>query len=170
MKTPDLTPDCTNCQALCCVLLPFDEGPTFAFDKPAGRACHHLGPGHRCQIHGQLAKRGFSGCRDYSCLGAGQRTIALLCKDATWRADPVRLAEVEDFFRLLRQVHEALQLLQTVGGMDLPEAAEAGRLALLARLDAGRDWTAESLAEAASRGGVLEAVREYLAGLRGVIG
>lgn len=152
MATVDLTPDCGRCEALCCVLLPFDEGPAFGFDKPGGVACRHLGPGHQCTIHAHLTERGFSGCAAYSCLGAGQRATALFCTEG-WKLDADRLAQVEEGFRRLRRVHDAFQLLQMAGEMALPEEAEARRLALMARLDAGRDWTAEGLAEVASRGG-----------------
>ncbi len=169
MSDPDLSPDCSRCEALCCVLLPFDAGPAFAFDKPGGVACRHLGPGHRCTIHGQLAERGFAGCVAYSCLGAGQRATEILIAGQPWRGDAERMQKVEDGFRILRQVHEALALLRAAGGLALPGDTEARREALIARLDAGRDWTAESLAEAAARSGVLEEVREYLAGLRGVV-
>jgi len=166
---PDLTPDCARCQALCCVLLPFDAGPSFAFDKAGGEACRHLGTDHRCTIHAALAERGFAGCAAYSCLGAGQRATDLFIAGQPWQNDPKRLEQVESGFRRLRQVHEALSLLRAAGALPLPRKAEAERRDLIQRLDAGRDWTPGSLADVAGRGGLLDEVREYLAGLRGML-
>lgn len=167
--TPDLSPDCPSCAALCCILLPFDMGPAFAFDKPAGQRCRNLAPDNRCTVHDRLGKAGFSGCAAYDCLGAGQRATALFIEGPGWQMEAEALARVEDGFRGLRQVHEALALLRAAGRLALPEAEEARRLGLIAALDAGRDWSLEALAETRARGGVLEAVRDYLAGLRGVV-
>lgn len=169
MPDPELTPDCSRCEALCCVLLPFDKGPAFAFDKPGGVACRHLGSGHRCTIHGQLAERGFAGCVAFSCHGAGQRVTKLLIAGRPWRGDAERMQQVEDGFRHLRQVHEALSLLRAAGSLPLPPEVEADRLVLINRLDAGRDWAPDSLSAAVGRDGVFEEVRAFLATLRGVL-
>jgi hypothetical protein len=69
--------DCGRCAGLCCVLLSFERGPQFGFDKPAGEPCRHLDACHRCAIHDRLEASGFSGCRHYDCSGAGQVVTAM---------------------------------------------------------------------------------------------
>jgi hypothetical protein len=44
MDDAEFRGDCARCAGLCCVLLAFDRGPLFAFDKPAGIACRHPDP------------------------------------------------------------------------------------------------------------------------------
>ena len=69
--------DCGRCDALCCTVLAFDRGPQFAIDKAGGVACPNLTGDCRCAIHDRLAASGFSGCRAYDCLGAGQIATAM---------------------------------------------------------------------------------------------
>ena len=69
--------DCERCIGLCCVVLGFDRGPQFSFDKPAGETCRHLGADHRCRIHDRLLQRGMVGCIRFDCLGAGQLVTAM---------------------------------------------------------------------------------------------
>jgi hypothetical protein len=70
-----LQADCARCRALCCVGPAFAASADFADDKPAGRACVHLGADDRCRIHEQLRPRGFPGCAAYDCFGAGQHVV-----------------------------------------------------------------------------------------------
>jgi hypothetical protein len=170
MRDPDLKPDCARCAALCCILLPFDAGPAFAFDKPAAQRCRNLAPDNRCTLHARLADNGFSGCVAFDCLGAGQRASALFIKGPGWLQDGQALARLDEGFRGLRQVHEAVALLKAAGSLTLPEPAEVQRQALLAGLDAGRDWTLNALAQANARGGLIEEIRLFLASLRDVAG
>lgn len=77
----DLTPDCNNCQGLCCVanMHAADEGFPIEFDKPVGIPCEHLelDPAtiqglHKCKIHSQLGRLGWNTCMNFTCNGAGQ--------------------------------------------------------------------------------------------------
>ena len=145
-------------------------GPAFAFDKAAGQRCRNLAPDNRCTVHDRLAKAGFSGCVAYDCLGAGQRATALFIEGPGWQVEAEALARVDDGFRGLRQVHEALAMLRAAGRLALPEVEEARRQALIGALDAGRDWSLEDLAQARARDGVLDEVRGFIAGLRDIKG
>ena len=161
----DLQPDCAGCAALCCVMLPFDAGTAFGYDKPALRPCVHL-TGHLCLVHDRLAEAGFSGCVRFSCFGAGQRVVQQVFGGASWRQDAGLLEPMAAAFRAMRALHEAQAMLMAAQDLHLSAGDEAERLRLVAALDAGRQWTEASLAafEAGSLG--LE-VRRYLAGLRG---
>jgi len=72
MTSIDLNADCASCTALCCVAFELERSSSFAIDKPAGEPCANL-DGHRCSIHDELNERGFSGCAQFDCHGAGQR-------------------------------------------------------------------------------------------------
>lgn len=72
MDDANLRGDCSRCIGLCCVMLSFDRGAHFAFDKAAGESCRHLSAEHRCRIHDRLARSGMIGCVRFDCLGAGQ--------------------------------------------------------------------------------------------------
>jgi hypothetical protein len=137
MTLPNLTPDCSRCDALCCILLAFDQGPAFAFDKPACAPCRHL-VGTRCGIHAGLAERGFAGCVSFDCHGAGQVVTALF-QGRSWRTDPSLLPDLDAAFRIQRRLHEAMVLLQTATSLPLTEAQEAERQALLQSLSTPRD-------------------------------
>jgi hypothetical protein len=116
MSRLPLVADCDHCDALCCVHLGFDASPAFAFSKPAGVPCPHL-RANRCSIHARLAQRGFAGCAAFDCRGAGQRATALFARcDAA--GHPLSDREKHDVFAVLRELHEALWILDTVG--DLP--------------------------------------------------
>jgi hypothetical protein len=107
MRRPDLVPDCGSCDAICCVATTFDASDDFAFDKPAGVACRHLGRDHRCTIHDDLAGRGFLGCAAFDCFGAGPRMTRAFPHAAG--EDPERRRN--EAFLVLRAVHELLWLL-----------------------------------------------------------
>lgn len=142
MTLPDLTPDCRNCDALCCVLLAFDAGSAFALNKPACVACHHLTDDNLCRIHAVLADQGFTGCLAFDCHGAGQRVTQQVFKGRSWRDDPSLLPALDQAFRLQRRLHEALVLLISSAKLPLTEAQQAARQSLLATLAAPRDEAA----------------------------
>lgn len=162
--TIDLRPKCDDCAALCCVLLPFDAGTEFAFDKAGGEACRHLA-GHACAIHGHLAEAGFSGCQRYDCLGAGQRVVQEVFGGKSWRQSPALLGRMESAFRALRRLHEDHALLEAAARLPLTEAEEAERLALLGLVDAGARQTEAGLA-AYQTGPVPREVAGFLSALR----
>lgn len=118
---PGLTADCGNCAALCCVALSFDEGDSFAFDKPAGRPCKHLCDDNTCSIHDGLADKGFAGCVAYDCLGAGQRVVQEVLAGQDWRESEDALKNMLFAFASMREIHEALALIDAARKLDLPE-------------------------------------------------
>lgn len=153
----DLRGDCAKCVALCCVALAFDKGPKFGFDKAAGEACLHLA-GNGCAIHAQRVERGFQGCIDYDCLGAGQRVTALFT-GRTWRDDPDHLRPMLDAFAAMRRVHEQIELLREAGKLALTPADVAIRDGLEAAL-----WRADALDAP-----LLARVRTFLTSLGGYV-
>ncbi len=161
-----LRADCTRCAALCCVALPFDRGPMFGFDKPAGSACRHLGADNRCAIHSGLRARGFAGCAAYDCLGAGQRVTQEILPGRSWRESPAAARAMFDAFRAMRQVHELLLLLRTAARLRLTPEQAARRAELEAALTP-ESWSPASLS-AFERGPLPGAVRDFLAGLKDV--
>jgi hypothetical protein len=99
-----LRADCSRCIGLCCVLLAFDRGPLFGFDKPPGQPCRHLDASDRCAIHPAREARGFTGCARYDCLGAGQAVTAMF-EGRSWRDDAVTMREMYDAFVRVREAH-----------------------------------------------------------------
>ena len=82
IQIPDsLTHDCDNCQGLCCVAnkhVPEDGFP-LSEAKPVGIPCRNLETSttaikgmYKCRIHATLANRGWTGCENFTCHGAGQ--------------------------------------------------------------------------------------------------
>ena len=96
----ELYPDCSRCEAICCVALAFDASAEFAVDKAAGEPCRHLTATNRCRIHSRLPEHGFSGCAKYDCYGAGQRATALIGQ-ARFRDPSVRTRTLVDTFTRL---------------------------------------------------------------------
>lgn len=139
MDLPDLTSDCAQCAALCCVALTLDAGALFAFDKPAGTPCVNLSADHKCRIHDQLADTGQKGCVLYDCAGAGQRVTQMRFNGESWRDAPELLSAMVRDFENLRPLHERMLQLVEAGKLDLPEALETQRLTLLKRLS--RVWS-----------------------------
>lgn len=103
--------DCAACSGLCCVVLPFDAGQGFGFDKEAHMPCSHLQHDFGCGIHKDLEAQGFLGCIHYSCHGAGQR-VTRLFGESSWRSNPARAAEIYAVFTRMQKLHELQQLLQ----------------------------------------------------------
>lgn len=168
MPAPDLSPDCARCDALCCVLLAFDASDAFAFDKPACVACPHLAPDNACRIHASLTDRGFAGCARFDCHGAGQRVTGQVFAGRSWRDDPALLAPLDQAFRVMRRLHEAVALLHQAAHLPLSPEQHSTRQTLLANLDAGRDWSEAALREL-EIGPHLKAVPAFFAALRRVV-
>ncbi len=124
-----LTADCARCAALCCVALPLTKGADFAIDKPAGRACRHLGSDDRCTIHDRLRNSGFRGCAAYDCFGAGQRLVQLTGTGSRARNETAFTA-----FGVMRALHELLWYL--TDAMERPDPALASAAGLAADLRA----------------------------------
>lgn len=167
MTRPSLTPDCTKCAALCCIALPFDKSEMFAFDKKGGEACRHLAVGHSCNIHGQLGDRGFRGCIQFDCQGAGQHVVQGVFNGASWQDDASLLPAMTEAFRAMRRVHELLVLLQAARGLPLG-AVQASRLnALEQALSPSDGWSEQSLADFVS-GALPDEVADFLTSLRDI--
>lgn len=96
--------DCSRCIGLCCVVLAFDRGPLFAFDKGPGEPCRHLDGCDRCAIHDDLAGRGMGGCAQYDCLGAGQAVTAMF-EGRSWRDDDRVMRDMYDAFIRVREAN-----------------------------------------------------------------
>lgn len=110
MKLPVLQADCSQCFALCCVLLPFSAGESFPESKPGGRPCHHLADDDRCRIHATLGRDGWSGCVAFDCFGAGQQVSQVTYAGVSWR-EAGNLGEMAAVLSVLRQLHEMIALL-----------------------------------------------------------
>jgi hypothetical protein len=161
MANVELRADCARCSGLCCVAMAFDRSALFGFDKPAGTPCRHLTAADRCGIHVELTETGFAGCAAYDCLGAGQRVTEMF-GDRSWRESPTLARDIFEAFRIMRRVHEALELLRTAATLPLTPAQSLRRGALEATLD--RRWTFPAL-KMFDRGPVLAEVRTFLASL-----
>lgn len=120
MQLPNLTHDCSQCAALCCLAYPFETKEDFAILKQADTPCPNLGSDFRCTIHAELSRCGFGGCVAYSCAGAGQRVTQLLFDGENWQDDPDLLHHMTYALRVVRPIHEALLVLQEIAALDLP--------------------------------------------------
>jgi len=160
----DFSPNCADCAALCCVMLPFDAGEDFGFDKAAGVACRHL-KGHACAIHTHLADQGFAGCLRYNCLGAGQRVVQEVFAGKTWRSDASLLSPMDNAFRAMRRLHEDHALLHAAERLPLTDEEKAQRLDLIADVNIHGRQTQDSLS-AFEIGPMPRAVRGFLAKLK----
>jgi uncharacterized protein YjbI with pentapeptide repeats len=128
----DLTADCADCFALCCVGLAFTASQDFAVDKSAGTPCAHLGADDRCTIHTALRGRGFRGCTVYDCFGAGQKLSKVTFGGVSWREAPDSAPQMFAALPVMRQLHEMLWYL-----------AEAETLAAASALRTEIAWSAE---------------------------
>lgn len=124
-----LRADCSACDGICCVALPFDADQGFGFDKPAHTRCPHLADNACCRIHASRRQRGFGGCEAFDCHGAGQRLHTALGPGAI---DAERVALFGHLLRLQRW----LATLWLLRGL-LPLEAQRQHIdRLCARLDA----------------------------------
>lgn len=110
MNLPVLQADCSQCFALCCVLLPFQKGESFPETKPSGVPCHNLDDRDRCGIHATLREDGWSGCVAFDCFGAGQQVAQVTYGGVSWR-EGGNLGEMAAVLSVMRQLHEMLALL-----------------------------------------------------------
>jgi hypothetical protein len=143
---PELRADCSRCQGLCCVALPFDRSAWFAFDKLAHVPCAHLSDASRCTIHAELGERGQAGCQAYDCYGAGQRVCSELFGGQSWRREPQLLRAMCDALPRLRDVHELRLLLHQAGQLELSGPAQTRRQHLLDELEPPEGYTPARLA------------------------
>lgn len=130
-EVAELRADCASCSGLCCVALPYAASADFAYDKPAGRPCHHL-DGFSCSIHAQLPERGFPGCTVFDCLGAGQQVTQHTFGGVTWRDRPDQAGDVFAAFLIMRQLHELRWYLRQADRGDQPAAVRERVRALAA--------------------------------------
>ncbi|MEU2717370.1 pentapeptide repeat-containing protein [Streptomyces sp. NPDC007205] len=115
---PELRGDCARCFGLCCVALPFAASADFALDKPAGKPCPNLQGDHRCGIHTDLRKKGFTGCTVYDCFGAGQKVSQVTFGGRDWRTGSKEHArQMFEVFPVVRQLHELLWYLTEALGL-----------------------------------------------------
>ncbi len=107
MTTPELAADCSQCFALCCVVLPFSAVSGFGVDKPGGTPCLNLADDDRCSIHSTLRADGWPGCTVFECFGAGQQVSQVTYEGVSWR-ERDNLAEMGAVLSVMRQLHEML--------------------------------------------------------------
>lgn len=110
MNLPVLQADCSQCFALCCVLLPFAKGESFPETKPGGQPCHNLAADDGCSIHASLTEKGWSGCVAFDCFGAGQQVAQVTYGGVSWR-EGGNLGEMAAVLSVMRQLHEMIALL-----------------------------------------------------------
>ena len=111
MATTELTADCANCFALCCVALAFTRSADFAFDKAAADPCRNLEDDFRCVIHPVLRDAGMRGCTVFDCGGAGQKVSQHTYGGTSWRERPETRGEMFAVFPVMRELHELLWYL-----------------------------------------------------------
>lgn len=165
MDDVELRADCARCVALCCVVLAFDRSGLFAFDKAAGVACLHLTAGHRCGIHPDLEREGFSGCVRFDCRGAGQR-VTTMFKDRSCQGDAA--PAMSDAFRAMRQVHELLSMLRAAGRLPLAPRQARQREDLQRALSPPQGWSPAGLA-AFEVGPLPGEIQAFFVSLRGLV-
>lgn len=168
MSEGELRANCEQCAALCCVSFAFDKSTQFAIDKAAGSPCPNLGSGGLCSIHEGLSARGFNGCVQYNCFGAGQHLTQTVFAGRSWQDEPSLLVPMMNGFRAMRLVHDLLVLLREAGKLSLPAPKKLELLQLLGLLQPGDGWTEISLS-AFEAGPVPGEVRAFLSSLRSSI-
>ncbi|OCX62781.1 hypothetical protein BFP70_13315 [Thioclava sp. SK-1] len=144
-QTDRLKTDCSQCAALCCVMLAFDKGEDFAFDKNPCEPCRNLS-GHSCAIHDSLTPKGFPGCVAYDCLGAGNRVTTEVFMGQSWRTDPKLMRPMMEAFSAMREVHKRIDVLRAAETFELKTQDNQTRLDFLTQLERHR-WTASELNE-----------------------
>ena len=143
MDRQALRADCSRCAALCCTVLGFAKSARFAIDKPVGAPCPHLLPDLRCDIHSELRQRGFAGCVEYDCFGAGQRVTGQLFPGRDWRSEPGVAGDMGAALLIMEQLHALLWYLA--------DAADALRPGVSGRPAGAADSGDEGLADRRAR-------------------
>ncbi len=161
---PIFQADCTQCAALCCVALAFDRSDMFAIDKAAGQGCPNLAGNGQCRIHEHLFDKGFSGCVRYDCLGAGQRVTQEIFHGQSWQKDTALLPHMLTAFRIMRQIQELDQLLQSARKLPLSDLETSRRQDLCAALHPPT-WDLPAL-EAFEQGAIPGEIRAFLKTLK----
>lgn len=142
-----LTPDCSSCAALCCVVFAFDRSESFAIDKDACEVCPNLDDHDRCRIFADREDLGFKGCIAYDCRGAGQRVTQEVFHGASWRENPALKEPMGAALSVMRRIHDLLLLLETAGKMTLAEKEAFALAQLQVKVDPDGAWTEERLRE-----------------------
>jgi hypothetical protein len=143
MTVAALRADCARCAALCCVAFAFEPSADFAVRKDAGAPCPNLDACGGCAIYRDRPDRGFGGCVQYDCLGAGQRVVQETFGGRSWLKDPALLSPMLGAFELMRRVHQSLALLAAARDAGLPDRHQRE----IARLE----QALQSVAQAAAR-------------------
>ncbi|TMV92327.1 hypothetical protein FGG78_07985 [Thioclava sp. BHET1] len=144
-QTDRLKTDCSKCAALCCVMLAFDKGEDFAFDKNPCEPCRNLS-GHKCSIHDRLTQEGFPGCVAYDCLGSGNRVIQEVFGGESWQDEPRLTPVMMEAFSAMREVHKRIDLLRAAEFLSLEPGADQKRRDYLDYLEK-HAWSAPELNE-----------------------
>lgn len=165
--TVELTADCNQCKALCCMALAFDEGEMFGYDKPAGTPCKHLKEGFGCAIHASREEKGYRGCIGYDCQGAGQRVCNEVLPGLDWRDGRAEKHRFLEAFRAMRQVHRLLDLLKLAEQLPLTVPQRDALRGLQAELTPA-SWDETALA-GFEIGPLPDQVRDFLRSLRGQV-
>ncbi|MES0882099.1 hypothetical protein [Roseibium sp. SCP14] len=142
----DLTPDCSACAALCCVVFAFDKSESFAIDKAAGEVCPNLNDHMECRVFKDRERLGFRGCITYNCYGAGQRVTQDIFKGKTWRQNPAIKNRMGEALSVLRRIHEQLSLLSMASKMPLKANERSTLQTLEKNLMPVPNWTEDELA------------------------
>lgn len=132
MRQLDLVADCSRCEALCCVLLPYAARSGFGNDKAGGTPCQHLAADNRCGIHDRLRESGWPGCTVFDCFGAGQQLTQVTYAGHSWRDPDADRGEMAAVLSVVRLLHEALSHLTEVDRRS-PSTTATELLRLLAR-------------------------------------
>lgn len=118
-----------------------EKSDKFAIDKPAGTPCPNLKNDGQCKIHAFLKNRGFEGCVDYDCFGAGQRVVQDLYDGISWQITPKNLPNMSEDFAKMRRIYKWLGLIITARNLPLPPSLNAECDALLALFCPSQGWT-----------------------------
>lgn len=145
MNDVSLLPDCSSCASLCCVALAFDKSNKFAINKDAGEPCPNLASTGLCKIHKKLDDRGFKGCIQFNCFGAGQRVTQEIFGGKSWQQDMSLLQPMSDAFRPMRAIHDLLHLLDTAKKLPLSPEDKRQIDTLNSALNPVDGWTLSSL-------------------------
>ncbi|MBI5942154.1 MAG: hypothetical protein HY859_17215 [Caulobacterales bacterium] len=164
MTALSLQADCSRCAALCCVVLAFDRGEMFAFDKPACEPCRHLAA-DGCQVHADRKPLGFRGCIAFDCAGAGQYVTQVMFGGRSWRDDPDLARPMGEAFATMLAVHAQLGHLHQSRSLSLPDEMQQRLCELERALQPAAGWTLEDVRAGRAEKAVAE-VRAFLASLR----